>query len=76
MSIVFNAFNLVIFVMKAIYKIDKLPLTIGLSVIFYGYQIVSAAIGSIITIILFAGVYNSVRKFNMKLLTCIIFSNT
>ncbi|XP_046811321.1 putative gustatory receptor 28b [Lucilia cuprina] len=62
LSIVFNAYNLVVFLLIIANDAGDVPLSLAMLVFFYGYHIASSLSDIIISVSAYHGVYESIRK--------------
>ena len=62
LSIVFNAYNLVVFLLKVVYQTGDVPLSLANLLFFYGYHIISPLMDTILSILAYHSVYTTVSS--------------
>ncbi|XP_065369068.1 putative gustatory receptor 28b [Calliphora vicina] len=62
LSIVFNAYNLVVFLLKIANGADDVPLSLFMLLFFYGYHIITSLADVIVSIMSYNGVFETIRK--------------
>lgn len=60
LAIIFNAYNLVVFLLKLVNNTGNVPLSLKMLLLFYGYHIYSSMTDIIVSVMAYHGVYEMV----------------